>query len=78
MVNVNKLKGKIVENEMTIEKLSKKIGIDKATLYRKLGAGGETITIKEANLIVAALNLSRDEAGTIFFADVVARNAIRG
>ena len=35
MVNVNKLRGKIVENGMSIPELAANIGIDKATFYRK-------------------------------------------
>lgn len=72
MVNVNKLKGKIVENEMTITELAEKIDLDKSTLYRKLNAEGETFTIKEANLICSELKLSRQEATEIFFSQVVA------
>ena len=34
MVNVNKLRGKIVENGMSVEKLAGAIGVDKATIYR--------------------------------------------
>lgn len=72
LINVNKLKGKIVENELTVEKLAKKIGINTATFYRKLNASGETFTVKEVNLICKALNLDAEEAMSIFFADYVA------
>ena len=58
MVNINKLKGKIVENGLTIEKLADNIGIDRSTLYRKINNNGETFTIKEA---VTKLKLSRDQ-----------------
>ena len=72
MVNVNKLKGKIVEQGMNVEKLAKKIGIDKSTLYRKLQNEGESITIKEANLMIEALQLTAEEAHSIFFHQYVA------
>lgn len=72
MVNINKLKGKIVENDLTIEKLADVIEIDRSTLYRKLSNKGETITIKEANLIANALHLTADEVNAIFFAQIVA------
>jgi len=71
-VNINKLKGKIVENGMTVTTLAEKIGVDRATLYRKLSNNGETMLIKDANSIVAALNLSADDALAIFFSQVVA------
>ena len=38
MVNVNKLKGKIVECGLSIEELAKRIGKDRATLYRRLNS----------------------------------------
>ena len=71
-VNINKLKGKIVENGLTVAILAEKIGIDRATLYRKLSNNGETMLVKDANAIVAALNLTADEAMAIFFSQLVA------
>ena len=73
MVNINKLKGKIVEQGMTIEDLAREIGVNKSTLYRKIQNKGETFTIKEANLICKALNLSGEEATAIFFSDHVVK-----
>ena len=73
MVNINKLKGKIVEQGMTIEELARIIGVNKSTLYRKIQNKGETITIKEANLICKALNLSGEEVIAIFFSDHVVK-----
>lgn len=72
MVNVNKLRGKIVENGLTIPELADRIGLDKSTLYRKLSQEGETFTIREANLICNELNLSKQEAMEIFFNQTVA------
>lgn len=71
-VNVNKLKGKIVENGLTIATLAQKIGIDRATLYRKLSNNGETMLIKDANAIISVLGLSAEEAMAIFFSQFVA------
>lgn len=72
VLNINKLKGKIVENGLNIEQLAEKIGIDKSTLYRKLNKNGENLSIKEANLIVKTLGLSVGEATEIFFSQYVA------
>jgi len=72
MVNVNKLKGKIVEKDISIEKLADKIGIDRSTLYRKINTKGETFTIKEADLIAKALKLNIEEVNSIFFSQYVA------
>lgn len=71
-VNVNKLKGKIVENGMTVSALAEKIGVDRATLYRKLSNNGETMLVKDANAIVSALHLTAEDALEIFFSQVVA------
>ena len=60
-VNVNKLKGKIVENGMTVSALAEKIGVD-----------GETMLVKDANAIVSALHLTAEDALAIFFSQVVA------
>ena len=72
MVNTNKLKGKIVECGMNISELAELIGIDKATLYRKINANGQTITIKEADLISKELKLSKEEVNDSFFSQFVA------
>ena len=72
MPNINKLKGKIVENGTTVSELAKKIGMDRATLYRKLNNNAETLLIKEANAIITALGLTSDEAVAIFFNHLVA------
>lgn len=67
MVNVNKLKGKIVECDMNVEELAQKIGMDKSTLYRKMSSGGESFTIREANLIAKTLDCTYEEVNAIFF-----------
>ncbi len=72
MVNVNKLKGKIVECEMTVSDLASIVGIDKATLYRKLNGNGESFTIKEADIISKKLRLTVEEVNAIFFSQYVA------
>ena len=70
MVNINKLRGKMVENAINVTALAAKMGLNPATLYRKFEAGN--FTIKEAKDIARILNLNRDELDDIFFADVVA------
>ena len=71
-VNSNKLKAKIVENGMNVSELAMRIGMDKATLYRKIANGGETMTVKDANAIVKALSLTSADALAIFFSQLVA------
>ncbi len=71
-MNINKLKGKIVENGMTVEALAEKMGIDRSTLYRKMSNDGETMLVKDANRIVSVLNLTQQDAIAIFFSHFVA------
>lgn len=71
MVNVNKLKGKMVENELTVERLAIAIGLDRATVYRKLNNNGETFSIREADDIAKTLQLNSSEAQAIFFSQYV-------
>ena len=65
-MNKNKLKGKIVEKGLNIERLAQLIKIERSTLYRKLNVTGR-ITIEEAQRIKKALELSDTEAIEIFF-----------
>ena len=66
-MNISKLKGKIVEKEMNVESLAVIIGIDRSSLYRKLG-NAEKITIGEAAKMKDALEMSDEEAYEIFLA----------
>lgn len=59
------LKGKIVANGMNVEKLANSIGINRASLYRKLN-NAEKITIGEAVKMKEALSMTTDEASEIF------------
>lgn len=68
MVNVNKLRGAVVEHGFTMESLANSIGMDRATLYRKIANNGENFTLKEVDGIVRALSLTPDEGMRIFFA----------
>ena len=64
-MNINKLKGKIVENGLTIDELAKSIGTTRSSLYRKLN-NSEKITIGEAVKIKGVLSLTNEEASEIF------------
>jgi hypothetical protein len=71
-MNVNKLKGKIVENGFTVGSFAESIGMDRSTLYRKMNKNGDTFTIKEVKIICCKLELTDDEALAIFFSQCVA------
>ena len=71
-VNVNLLKAKLVERGLNLTNLAEMIGIDRATMYRKLKDNGAGLLIGEVNSIVKVLNLTVKEASEIFFTQCVA------
>lgn len=66
-MNINKLKGKIVEKGLNIEQVADMIGVDRSTFYRKMN-NADKITIGEAVKIKDALLLSDGDAYDIFLA----------
>ena len=72
MVNILKLKGKIVEAGLNISLLSKELKIDRSTFYRKLNEDGTEFTVKEVNIMIDKLNLSFNDVKSIFFSQLVA------
>ena len=64
-MNVNKLKGMLVEQGMNVETLAERIGSERSSLYRKLN-NAEKITIGEAIRIKAVLKMSDSDAVEIF------------
>ena len=72
MVNVDLLKRKIAERRTNVTEIAADMGVDKATLYRRI-ADGSTFTIGEVGKITEILNLSHDEALSIFFNQNVAQ-----
>lgn len=64
--NMDKLRGKMAENKITQEELAETIGIDSSTFYRKMKFNGANFTVGQMHKIADALNLSPDEALTIF------------
>lgn len=64
-MNINKLKAKIVEKGMNVEKLAELIEVDRSSLYRKLN-NFEKITIGEAMKMKSALEMTDEEASSIF------------
>lgn len=73
MVKVNKLRAKIVEHDMTVEQVAKRMGVDRSTLYRKLKkSSGESFTIGEVRKLSEILRLTPSEITDIFFSEDVA------
>ena len=71
MFNKRKFKAKMAELGLTIEKISNEIGINQATLHRKIN-GASDFTRTEIKILRNALKLTVSEAEEIFFADWLA------
>lgn len=66
-VNVNKLKGIIVEKGTTQENVAQALNIHRATFYRRLSEGGLSFTVGDVQRMVEAIPLTKEEAWVIFF-----------
>ena len=60
----------LVKKGINVEELAKKIGLDRATLYRKVN--NNTLTLTDINNIIQALDLTEDETMAIFFKNEIA------
>lgn len=69
MINVAKLRGKIAEKGFSIYGFAERAGIERSGFYRKLSTAGN-FSVKEANLIAAALELTAEEIISIFFSSL--------
>lgn len=64
--NMDVLRGKMAEKRISQEELARKIGIDSSTFYRKMKSKGTNFTVGQMHKIVEVLNLSNEEAASIF------------
>ena len=64
-VNIKKLRAKMIEKDITMHELSKRISIDPSTMSRKI-KGSYGFTVGEMQAIANELNLSSGEAVDIF------------
>ena len=71
MVDTKMLRKTIEDRDMNVADVASLIGLDKATLYRRF-SDAESFTIGEVQRIKTALNLTPDEAVSIFFTSAVA------
>lgn len=68
-VNVDLLRGKIIERRTTYENVADKVGIDRSTFYRRLKEQGINFKIGEIHSMVEAIPLTNNEAIEIFLAE---------
>ena len=65
-VNVKLLEDKIKNGGLSKEDFARALGINSATVYRKIANGGIGFTVGEMHRTVDVLNLNDDEAVQIF------------
>lgn len=64
--NMDILRGKMAELKLSPEDMAREIGVDASTFYRKMKTEGVNFTVGQIHKIVDVLNLSREEAASIF------------
>lgn len=68
MMRQERLKGKMVENNLRDQDMAKILGIDSSTFYRKKN-GVTDFTREEIKIMKDYLHLSAEEVDSIFFGD---------
>lgn len=64
--NMDVLRGKMEECQITSDEMARRLGIDPSTFYRKLKTDGMTFTVGQMHKIVEVLRLAPEEATAIF------------
>ena len=67
-MNTNKVKGRMVELQITGRDLAKEMNIDQSTFYRKMKDNGESFTLGEITTIKRVLKLDDKTAVDILLA----------
>lgn len=68
MVNINKIKGRMKEMELTQKEVAEKIGVDISTLNKKLNdTSGARISILELLKLKEILKIKEKELNEFFF-----------
>lgn len=58
MVNISKVKARMVEKNLTQEQIAEKLGVDRSTFNRKINnADGQYLTVKEAYQLMGILEI---------------------
>lgn len=65
-INMELLLDRVSSEGKTISEVSKAIGIDPSTFYRKLNSNGTKFTVGEMHALVKTLKLSNKDACNIF------------
>lgn len=66
MADMKKLKEVIKKKNLSVEFVAEKIGIDRATFYRKVNSNGEKFTVGEVNKMAEEIGMTSTEVVSIF------------
>lgn len=69
MVNINRLRGRMVEYGITVAELARALQLHPTTVYRKLRCGGDEFTVDEIRGMIPLLRLSKQDVECIFFTE---------
>ncbi len=64
--NIDELKRKMTEKEISNEEMARALEINPSTFYRKLQTAGENFTVGQMHRIVEVLGLNQEEVALIF------------
>lgn len=71
-MNVEKMKRFMKENGLTPKDMANAAEINESTWFRKMNRDGDTVTVKEMNMIINAFGIPKAEAADIFFNEKLA------
>lgn len=71
-MNIEKMTEFMKEKNLKPEDMAKAADVDISTWYRKMQRNGDTLNIKEMNLIINAFNIPTNRAASIFFDETLA------
>ena len=71
-MNIQRMKKFMKDNDLKSKDIAAAANINEATWFRKVNRDGDTITVKEMNLIIDAFNIPKSEAAAIFFNEKLA------
>lgn len=66
-MNAELIREIVKSKKITLDELSKEIGVDRSTLYRKLENDGETFKVSEMKKLISTLDLTPEDVNRIFF-----------
>ena len=66
-VDVERIKIRMNEMDLTVKDVVNALGIDESTYYRKMANSGKTFSVEQAQKLSVLLDLTKQEASEIFF-----------